>query len=188
MTRSLLVQPRLSPTTRLRLEDSRRIVGELARVLAGEEEGEGTRTHRTLWTARLDGRVQGVASLFLCESGTFVELVATAPWNLLGDGDPVDSRKVRGAGRALLDWAATWSRATERLGRVALQAENPRSRAVYERMGFRRMEPRDRPLSLVPRGLHGFSASILRLAAGAAGPEESASPWMLLDPAAARPA
>jgi GNAT superfamily N-acetyltransferase len=183
VARSLLSRGAVGAPTRTKLEDSRRIVGELARVLAGEEPGEGTDAERHVFAAVAGGQVQAVAALFPCPRAVFVELVATAPWNLLGPGDPPDARAIRGAGSALLSHAERWSRRTGRGGRVSLQAENPRALGIYERMGFQKMRPSDAPLALVPEGDHGWSASILRLAQGRAGPEEARSPWMLLDPA-----
>jgi GNAT superfamily N-acetyltransferase len=184
--RSLLTRGAVLPPTRLRLEDSRRIVGELLRVLTGDERGEGTADERHVVAAVADGRIQALATLFAPPRAVFVELVATAPWNLLGPDDPPDARSVRGAGAALLEHAARWSSATGRGGRVALQAENPRARALYERIGFAVMRPSDAPLALVPEGDTGFSASVLRLARGKAGADEARSPWMLRDPAASR--
>lgn len=172
----------VTPATRTRLEDSLRIVGELARVLAGEEEGEGITEQRTVHAAVHRGRIQAITSLFVCPGAAFVELLATAPWNLLGPADPPDPRTVRGAGTALVERAVALSRGAGAGGRVTLQAENPRAHAVYEKLGFERMRPSDAPLALVPRGKDGFSKSVLRLARGAAGPEEARSPWMLLDP------
>ncbi|ABC81128.1 GNAT family N-acetyltransferase [Anaeromyxobacter dehalogenans] len=172
----------VTPATRTRLEDSLRIVGELARVLAGEEEGEGLTEQRTVHAAVHRGRIQAITSLFVCPGAAFVELLATAPWNLLGPADPPDARTVRGAGSALVERAVALSRGAGAGGRVTLQAENPRAFAVYQRLGFERMRPSDAPLALVPRGKDGFSKSVVRLARGAAGPEEARAPWMLLDP------
>ncbi len=186
VARSLLSRGAVAAQTRTKLEDSRRIVAELLRVLGGDEPGEGTDAERHVAAAVADGRVQAVAALFACPRAVFVELVATAPWNLLAPGDPPDARSVRGAGGALLSHAERWSLVGGRGGRVALQAENPRALGVYERLGFARMRPSDAPLALVPRGDHGWSASILRLAQGRAGAEEERSPWMLLDPARSR--
>jgi hypothetical protein len=182
VARSLLARGAVGATTRVRLEDSRRIVGELLRVVSGEEPGEGSAAERHVVAAASDGRIQAVAALFPCPRAIFVELVATAPWNLLAPGDPPDARAVRGAGGALLDHAARWSRASGRAGRVALQAENPRALALYERLGFTPMRPSDAPLALVPRGDRGYSPSVIRLAQGRAAPHDLASPWMLLDP------
>jgi hypothetical protein len=164
------------------LADDLRIIEELRRVLAGDEPGEGTRDGRAVTVAIADGRVQGVCSHFTCTRGVFVELVTVAPWNLLRRGGQPDPRAVPGAGRALVADASRLSRALGCGGRVALQAENPRARRCYERMGFARMLPSDLPLALVPRGERGWSASVLRLARGRAGLEEERSPWMLLDP------
>lgn len=169
--------------TRRRLGDGRRIAGELARVLAGEEDGEGLDDQRVVVVAREGDRIQAVASLFVCPRAVFVELVATAPWNLLRAGEPPDPRAVRGAGRALVAHAGVWSTATGRGGRVALQAENPRCRALYERLGFVRMTADDGPYALVPPGPHGFSAPVCRIAEGHEGPEEDRAPWMIFDPA-----
>jgi hypothetical protein len=172
----------VDPATRHRLEDSRRIVGELSRVLAGEEEGEGASAERLVRAAVARDRVQAVATLFICRRAAFIELLASAPWNLLGPDDPPDPRAIRGAGRVLIGHASALSRAAHAGGRVALQAENPRCVAFYERLGFFRMCPSDAPLALVPRGDKGWSPGVLRLARGAPGPDERRAPWMLLDP------
>jgi GNAT superfamily N-acetyltransferase len=182
VARSLLTRGAVCAATRPRLEDSRRIVGELCRVLAGEEEGEGVSRERLVFAARAGGRVQAVVALFACPRSVFVELLATAPWNLLGPGDPADARTVRGAGTTLVNHASTFSRRLGRGGRVALQAENPRALALYERLGFQRMQPSDAPLALVPRGEDGWSPAVLRLAQKKASREDAQSPWMLLDP------
>lgn len=184
VARSLLSRG-VQPQTRTRLEDSRRIVGELSDVLAGREEGEGTADRRTIHAAVQAGRIQAVVSIIPCPRAAFVELLATAPWNLLGPGDPPDSRSVRGAGSALIAHAVDLSHRSGAGGQVSLQAENPRSLELYERLGFVQMRPSDAPLALVPRGEHGWSPSILRLARGEAGPEEARAPWMLLDPSRA---
>lgn len=181
VARSLLVRGP-SAATRPRLLDSRRIVGELLRVLAGEEEGEGTAPDRLVRAAVQRGRIQAVMSVFLCRRAAFVELLATAPWNLLSTDDPPDARAVRGAGRALILDASRLARAAGARGRVALQAENPRALEVYRRLGFVRMRPSDAPLALVPRGGKGWSAPVLRLARGEAGRDQDGSPWMVLDP------
>jgi len=181
VARSLLFRG-VGPSTRVRLNDSRRIVGELLRVLGGQEGGEGTAPERLVRAAVQGGRVQAVASVFLCPRATFVELLASAPWNLLGPGDPTDPRTVRGAGLALLRDASALARASGGHGRVALQAENPRSLAYYERLGFARIRPSDGPLGLVPRGGTGWSPPVLRLARGEPGPQERSSPWLVLDP------
>ncbi|HET6438398.1 MAG TPA: GNAT family N-acetyltransferase [Anaeromyxobacter sp.] len=165
-----------------RLEDSRRIVGELLGVLTGEEEGEGSAPGRLVRAALHRGQIQGVATIFLCRRAAFIELLASAPWNLLGPGDPPDARSVHGAGRALVEHASRLARRGGAFGRVTLQAENPRSLAAYRRMGFTRMQPSDAPLSLVPRGDKGWSAPVLRLARGRPGPEDRCSPWLVLDP------
>jgi GNAT superfamily N-acetyltransferase len=183
VARSLLARDAVSPQTRVRLEDSRRIVGELLAVVSGEEPGEGVPWRRQLVTASAGGRVQAVAALFPCPRSIFVELVATAPWNLLAAGDPADARAVRGAGGALLEHAERWSRGSGRGGRVSLQAENPRALALYERLGFAPMRPSDAPLALVPPGADGYSPSVLRLARGCPAPQDLSAPWMLLDPA-----
>jgi hypothetical protein len=177
-----LARDAVTNETRLRLGDGRRIVGELARVLAGAEAGEGTADRRVVVVARERSRIQGVASLFVCPRAVFVELVATAPWNLLGGGEPRHPLAVRGAGSALVAHACARSVGTGRGGRVALQAENPRCRALYERLGFVRMTAEDLPYTLVPPGDGGFSAAVRRLAEGREGPEEARSPWMLFDP------
>jgi hypothetical protein len=181
VARSLLSRG-VSAGTRPRLLDSRRIVEELLGVLDGHEEGEGPPPDRLIRAAVHRGRIQGLASVFLCPRAAFIELLASAPWNLLAPEDPPDARSVRGAGRALVLHAGTLSRESGAGGRVTLQAENPRSLAVYERMGFTRIRPSDAPLALVPRGGKGWSAPVLRLARGEAGPEERSSPWMILDP------
>ena len=180
--RALLGRAGLSAATRVRLEDGLRIAGEIARVLAGEEPGEGTAAERTVWAVRSGGRVQAIACLFPTPRAVFVELVASAPWNLLGPGEAIDGRTVRGAGSALLAHADAWSRVRGTGGRVALQAENPRARAFYERLGFTVMTPDDAPLQLVPRGDRGHSPEIRRVAGGRPGPEEERSPWMVRDP------
>jgi hypothetical protein len=127
------------------------------------------------------GRVHGMCSMFVCPSGTFVELLVTAPWNLLDGGDPSDPRTVRGAGTALVEAASRWSAGRGCGGVVALQAATLRAAEFYERLGFRRMRADDDPLALVPRGEGGWSSSILRLAHGHPGAEERRSPWMLLE-------
>ena len=164
------------------LEDSRRIVGELLRVLLGDEEGEGVAEERLVRAAVTGDRIQAVTSLYLCPRAAFIELIASAPWNLFGPDDRPDSRTVRGAGHALVIHAAALSRASGSGGRVALQAENTRSLALYRRMGFTPIRPSDAPLALVPRGGHGWSPAVLRLARGAAGPEERRMPWLVRDP------
>jgi hypothetical protein len=181
--RGLLARGAVTERTRLHLEDSRRVVGELARVLSGDEPGEGDPEQRSVFVVRYRGAVQAAATLFMTSRAVFVELVATAPWNLLGSADPSDARAVRGAGTALVQHAAAWSLAAGRGGRVTLQAENPRCRAYYERLGFERMTAADLPYTLVPRGPRGFSEPVRRIAEGREGLEEQRSPWMLLDPA-----
>jgi hypothetical protein len=181
IARSLLSRG-VSPPTRARLLDWRRIGGELIAVLEGQEEGEGAPSERLVRAAVGGGEVQALATLFLCRRAAFVELLVSAPWNLLGPGDPPEPRAARGAARALVGAVSALSRATGARGRVALQAENPRCRAFYERMGFAPMRPSDAPLALVPRGTHGWSAPVVRLARGEPGPEERRAPWMLLDP------
>lgn len=182
VARSLLTRGAISAATRPRLEDSRRIVGELCRVLTGDEPGEGVADDRQVFAACAGGRIQAVVALFACPRAVFVELLATAPWNLLGPGDPLDARTVRGAGSALVTQASTLSRRLGRNGRVALQAENPRALEIYERLGFQLMQPSDAPLALVPRGEDGWSPAVLRLAQKKASREDAESPWMLLDP------
>jgi hypothetical protein len=181
VARSLLSRG-VAPDTRPRLLDSRRIVGELLGVLDGAEEGEGTAPDRLIRAAVHRGQVQAVAAVFLCPRAAFIELLASAPWNLLAPEDPPDARSVRGAGRALVMDASSLARASGAGGRVTLQAENPRSLRAYERMGFTRIRPSDAPLALVPRGGKGWSAPVLRLAQGKPGPEERSSPWLILDP------
>ncbi|MGC3998704.1 MAG: GNAT family N-acetyltransferase [Anaeromyxobacter sp.] len=180
-TRRLLAQA-ASADTRARLEDSRRIVDELVQVLTGDEDGEGVAEERLVRAAVSGGEIQAFTTVFLCPRAAFIELLATAPWNLLGPGDPPDRRAVRGAGRALVQHASALARAAGAGGRVALQAENPRSLAVYERLGFGFMRPSDAPLALVPRGDKGWSAAVVRLARGAPGPDERRAPWLLFDP------
>ncbi|HUL60674.1 MAG TPA: N-acetyltransferase [Anaeromyxobacteraceae bacterium] len=180
---------RLDPETRLRLQDGLRILDELLRVLCGEEPGEGRDEGRAVWIARsADGRAQGVCSTFVCRRAVFVELLAAAPWNLLGPGARGDPRAVRGTGKALVAHATRVSRAAGRGGRVALQAENVRCLRAYEHLGFARMRPSDVPLALVPRGPRGWSPSLLRVARGRSGPEEERCPWLLLDPSPSAPA
>lgn len=186
VSRSLLSGGAVAAATRLRLEDSRRIVGELARVLDGAEPGEGPPDARAVIAAVAAGRVQALATTFACPRAIFVELLATAPWNLLAPGDPPDGRGVRGAGRALLEEAERAGQRDGQGGRVALQAENPRALAVYERLGFERMLPSDAPLALVPRGDDGWSPAVIRLARKRASREDAASPWLLRDPARLR--
>jgi hypothetical protein len=182
VARSLLLHG-VTPSSRYRLEDSRRIVGELLRVLQGEEEGEGVADERQVRAAVANDRIQAVTSLYLCPRAAFIELLASAPWNLLGPDDRPDARTVRGAGHALVIHAAALSRAQGGGGRVALQAENARSLTAYQRMGFTPIRPSDVPLALVPRGEHGWSPAVLRLARGVAGPEERRTPWLVRDPA-----
>lgn len=176
----------LSAATRQRLQDCGRICEELAGVLAGVEPGEGKAAERTLHFALIRGRIQAVSSMFACPRGTFIELLVTAPWNVLGRDDPADPRTVRGAGTALVKQAIqrSWHRGCR--GRVALQAENVRTLPFYERLGFYRMSPADRPLTLVPPGEKGWSPSIVRVALGQPGPEEETSPWLVLDPSQSR--
>jgi GNAT superfamily N-acetyltransferase len=171
----------LSRATRARLEDSRRLCGELERVLAGVEAGEGCASERALLVALARGRIHGVSSMFACPRGTFIELLVTAPWNILGADDPPDPRTVRGAGTALVSAAVDWSRRLGCAGRVALQAENRSALAFYDRLGFLPMKPEDHPLLLVPRGPDGWSTSVLRVARGKPGAEEERSPWLVLD-------
>jgi GNAT superfamily N-acetyltransferase len=185
---AVLERRALSPATRARLADFRAVAIELARVLDGVEEGEGRAAARTLHLATDRGRTHGICSMFACPAGTFVELLVTAPWNLLGPDDPPDPRTVRGAGTALVAAASRWSAARGFGGAVALQAATLRAAAFYDRLGFRPMRPDDDPLGLVPAGERGWSASILRVATGRPGAEERASPWMLLEPRAVRPA
>jgi GNAT superfamily N-acetyltransferase len=178
----------LTPLTRRKLEDSRRICGELLRVLRGAEEGEGRKSERSLLAVRALGRVQALSSMFACPGGTFIELVATAPWNLLGRGDPSDPRTVHGAGTALVERAIAWSRRRGCRGRVALQAGSRCSMGFYERLGFRLLEPTDHPLTLVPQGEHGWSPEVLRVAKGTPGPDEERSPWLVVEPDGRKPA
>ena len=181
IARSLLSRG-VSPPTRARLLDWRRIGGELLAVLEGQEDGEGAPAERLVRAAVHRGEIQAVATIFLCRRAAFVELLVSAPWNLLGPDDPPDARAVRGAARALVGAASALGRAGGARGRVALQAENPRCQELYERMGFTVMRPSDAPLALVPRGKKGWSAPVVRLARGEAGPEERRAPWMIYDP------
>jgi hypothetical protein len=177
----------LSPRTRARLADFRAVASELARVLDGTEDGEGRTSDRSVVVAVDDrGRVQGLCSMFACPGATFVELLVTAPWNLLGPEDPPDPRTVRGAGTALVEAATRWSVARGCGGAVALQAATLRAAQFYDRLGFRPMGPGDAPLRLVPPGERGWSTSILRLATGRPEREERESPWMLLEARVAR--
>ena len=185
---ALLAGPPLSSEERSRLQDSARILGELGRVLAGDEPGEGRSRDRRITLAFAAGRTQGVCAWFACPRGVFVELLATAPWNLVRGrpGDPIRldaHRAAPGAGRALITEAARVSRALGAGGRVALQAENPRCAAFYTRLGFAPMRPSDAPLALVPPGDHGWSPPVVRVARGVPGPEETLAPWLVLDPA-----
>jgi GNAT superfamily N-acetyltransferase len=184
---AVLSQRPVSRRTLLKLEDCRRIAAELVDVIDGIEPGEGTADRRRILAVTHRGRLQAIASIFACPRGAFVELLTAAPWNLLAPDDPCDLRTLRGAGSALLEALSARSAARGTGGRLALLAENPRSRERYERLGFRRMTPSDRPLTLVPPGATGHSPSILRLAAGSPGPEEEQSPWMVLEPAAPVP-
>lgn len=175
----------LTAATRARLEDSRTVCGELARVLDGTEAGEGRARDRTLRVATARGRIQGLCTMFACPRGTFIELLVTAPWNLLGPDDPPDPRTLRGAGTALVSAASRWSVARGCGGAVALQAASLRAAAFYERLGFRRVRPDDEPLLLVPPGDTGWSPEILRVAAGRPGPKEREMPWLVLEAARA---
>ena len=168
--------------SRAKLQDSRRICGELLHVLRGTGPGEGSASERSFVAVRALGRTQALASMFACPGATFIELIATAPWNLLGKEDPRDPRTIHGAGSTLMNHAVSWSLARGCAGRVALQADNPRALRYYERMGFRRMTPEHQPLALVPQGDSGWSPEILRIARGRPGPDEERAPWLLLDP------
>jgi GNAT superfamily N-acetyltransferase len=170
------------PGTRLRLADHLRVAGEMARVLSGEEEGEGRASERRLVATDADGRVEALCTWFTCPGGIFIELLVTAPWNLLRGGDPHDARAVRGAGAAIVNAAAAQAR--RRGGRVALQAENRRAAEVYGRWGFAPMTFVDRPLDLVPPGDAGWSESIVRVARGSTGAEEARMPWLVTRAAA----
>jgi hypothetical protein len=178
----VLQRRELSAPTRARLGDSRAVCAELLGVLDGTEPGEGRASDRTMHLATASGRIHGLCTMFACPGGTFVELLVTAPWNLLGPDDPSDPRTVRGAGTALVAAASEWSARRGCGGAVALQAATLRASAFYERLGFRAMRVDDAPLSLVPPGEAGWSSSILRLARGRPGGEERESPWMLLEP------
>ncbi|HTP29010.1 MAG TPA: GNAT family N-acetyltransferase [Anaeromyxobacteraceae bacterium] len=178
---ALLEKRPVCALSREKLQDSRRICRELLNVLRGTELGEGSTRERSLVAVGALGRTQALASMFACPGGTFVELIATAPWNLLGKNDPPDPRTIHGAGSALVSYAVSWSLARGCAGRVALQAENPRAFRYYERTGFRRMMPEDEPLGLVPRGESGWSPEILRVARGCPGPDEDRSPWLVFD-------
>jgi hypothetical protein len=176
----------LSTRTRARLADSRAVCTELARVLDGAEAGEGRTSERTMHLATACNRVQGMSSMFACPAGTFVELLVSAPWNLLDRDDPCDPRTVRGAGTALVAAAMRWSVARGCGGAVALQAANAGAVEFYERLGFRAMRADDDPLAIVPPGDAGWSPSILRVACGRPGAEERRTPWMLLEASGAR--
>ena len=180
-----LTRRQLTPLTTTKLADSGRICREFLSVLRGTEPGEGTRAGRRLLVVRALGRVHALAAVFDCPGGTFIELVATAPWNLLGRGDPADPRTVHGAGTAVVLEAIARSRRRGLGGCVALQAGSPCSVGFYERMGFRRMVPADRPLWLVPQGDHGWSPEIGRVAHGTPGPDEERMPWLVRPPDAA---
>jgi GNAT superfamily N-acetyltransferase len=171
----------ISQKTRLRLEDLRRLAEELGRVLAGLEDGEGTAEERTLHAATSGGRIQALAALIPCPRAVFVEYLVAAPWNLLVRGEATDLRAVRGAGTALIEEARAWSWRRGSGGRIALQAENPRCLVFYERLGFERIRPEHDPRSLVARGKEGWSASVERLARGAATADDAVSPWLVLD-------
>ncbi len=175
----------VSQLTRAKLQDSQRICAELLHVLRGTEPGEGRARERSLVAVRALGCTQALSSMFACPGGTFIELMATAPWNLLGKDDPPDPRTLHGAGSALVGQAVSWSRLRGCAGRVALQAENPRTLRFYARIGFRRMAADDAPLTLVPRGESGWSPEILRVAQGCPGPDEERAPWLVLDPVSA---
>jgi hypothetical protein len=181
IARSLLSRTQ-SNSTRARLADWRRIAGELLAVLEGHEDGEGAPAERLVRAAVHRGELQALATIFLCPRAAFVELLVSAPWNLLGPDDPPDARAVHGAARALLVGASALACAAGAGGRVALQAENPRCQALYEHLGFTLMRPSDAPLALVPRGKKGWSEPVLRLARGQAGPEERRAPWLIFDP------
>jgi hypothetical protein len=172
----------LGAETRPRIEDDLRIIRELRNVLDGVEPGEGTAREREVCAAFGQGRLQGVCSYFDCQGGVFIELLATAPWNLLRGWEPPDRRAVRGVGQALIERAKRLSFASGHGGRVALQAENPRCLEHYYRLGFQLMRPSDLPLALVPKGEKGWSPEALRVARGQCGPEEARAPWLLLDP------
>ena len=182
LARSLLGAGELDAETRPRLEDDLRIVEELSHVLAGAEPGEGRARERQLVAVSGGGRLQGACSFFECTGGVFIELLATAPWNLLRHGGARDPRSVKGVGAAILAHAVELSAAGGHGGRLALQAENPRCLEHYLRLGFAPMSAHDDPFSLVPRGERGFSPSVLRMARGQPGPEERATPWLVLDP------
>jgi hypothetical protein len=184
IARSLLSSG-VSAPARLRLDDLRRILAELERVLHGEEDGEGTRDARLVRAAVARGHLQALTTVFLCRRAAFIELLASAPWNLLGPQGPdgrTDARAVHGAGCALIAEASALARQAGAGGRVALQAENPRSEALYQRLGFAPMRPSDAPLALVPRGGKGWSPPVLRLARGEPGPDERRMPWLIRDP------
>jgi hypothetical protein len=187
-TARTLLRRRLDDDARLRLQDGLRIAAEIARVLAGDEPGEGPPSRRRVRVAVAAGRVQAVATIFACPRAVFVELLASAPWNLLGRAARPDRRAVRGAGTALVRHARRLSAALGAGGRVALQAENPRSRRVYEHLGFGPMCASDRPLTLVPRAVTGWAPPLLRLARGRTAQKDQRAPFMLLDPGRVRAA
>jgi hypothetical protein len=178
----LLEGSAISPLTRAKLRDCHRICAELLDVLAGRQPGEGRACERSLFAVPALGWTQGLSSMFACPRGTFVELMAAAPWNLLGKEDPPDSRTMHGAGSALVAQAVNWSRLRGCGGRVALQAENPRTLRFYQKLGFRPMAPEDEPLALVPRGELGWSPEVQRVARGCPGPDEERAPWLVMDP------
>jgi hypothetical protein len=172
---------KVSPLTASKLADSHRICQELLDVLRGAAEGEGRSAERSLFAVRALGRVQAISSMFACPKGVFIELIATAPWNLIGRGDPPDPRTVHGAGSALVKHAVAWSESRGSSGRVALQAGSGSSVGFYAKLGFRPLRPEDDPLTLVPPGERGWSPEILRVARGTPGPDEARSPWLLHD-------
>lgn len=182
LAQALLGAGELGAETRPRIEDDLRIIHELRNVLAGVETGEGTARERQVCAAFGQGRLQGVCAYFDCPGGVFIELLATAPWNLLRGPGAQDRRAVRGVGQALIVRAQRVSARAGHGGRVALQAENPRCLEHYRRIGFEPMRPSDLPLTLVPKGDKGWSPEALRVARGQCGPEEARAPWLLLDP------
>ncbi|GEJ58176.1 N-acetyltransferase [Anaeromyxobacter diazotrophicus] len=182
LARALLGEGELGAETRPRIEDDLRIIEELRNVLDGVEPGEGTARERELCAAFGHGRLQGVCSYFVCPGGVFIELLASAPWNLLRAPGGPDRRAVRGVGQALIAHAQRLSFSAGHGGRVSLQAENPRCLQQYRRLGFELMRPSDVPLTLVPKGKKGWSKEALRVARGQCGPEEARAPWLLLDP------
>jgi GNAT superfamily N-acetyltransferase len=150
----------LSGPTLARLVDLWRVGGELFRVLAGSEAGDGPSCERILFLAESRGRIQAISSMFACPRGAYIEYLLAAPWNALRKGDPPDPRTVRGAGTALVAAATAYSQSRGSGGRVALRAENARARVFYEGLGFQRLGAEHDPSSFVPKfPAEGFASS-----------------------------